>query len=165
MKNNTKATCALVMDSPMGPLTLVGNGKALTEIRMDQKPKGTPKVTYAPGAKDAILLKTKKQLQDYFAGKLSKFNVPMETDGTAFQKKVWRALTKIPFGKTVSYKDIAKMIGNEHASRAVGNANNKNPICIVVPCHRVIGTNGKLVGYAGGLSRKQKLLNLEKRSA
>ncbi|NDE91208.1 MAG: glycosyltransferase, partial [Alphaproteobacteria bacterium] len=106
MKNNTKATCALVMDSPMGPLTLVGNGKALTEIRMDQKPKGTPKVTYAPGAKDAILLKTKKQLQDYFAGKLSKFNVPMETDGTAFQKKVWRALTKIPFGKTVSYKDI-----------------------------------------------------------
>jgi methylated-DNA-[protein]-cysteine S-methyltransferase len=152
---------ALTMDSPLGPLVLLGNGKYLTAIHHQKKPVAD-KATLLSGAKDAVLVKAKKQLEQYFLGKRAVFDVPHDAGGTLFQKKVWRALLKIPFGKTASYKDIAVMIGNPNASRAVGNANNKNPLCIVVPCHRVIGANGKLVGYAGGLSRKKILLNLER---
>ena len=90
------------------------------------------------------------------------FDLPLDPIGTEFQKKVWQALKEIPFGETRSYGEIAKLIGNEKASRAVGMANNKNPIAIIIPCHRVIGANGKLVGYAGGLDLKEKLLKLEK---
>ncbi len=102
------------------------------------------------------------QLLEYFDGNRKSFDFPYELKGTEFQKKVWLALLNIPYGQTASYKDIARIIGDEKASRAVGNANNKNPIAIIVPCHRVIGTNGKLVGYAGGLHIKEMLLNLEK---
>lgn len=104
-----------------------------------------------------------KELKEYFDGKRKSFDVKIKyAIGTDFQKKVWDALRKIEYGKTASYKDIAKLIGNEKASRAVGSANNKNPILIIVPCHRIIGANGKLVGYAGGLDKKEKLLNHEK---
>ena len=101
------------------------------------------------------------QVQEYLNGKRIIFNFPYELSGTEFQKKVWNALCNIPYGKTCTYKDIAIAIGNPNASRAVGMANNKNPITIVVPCHRVIGASGKLVGYAGGLEMKQALIELE----
>lgn len=104
------------------------------------------------------------QLQEYFQGKRMIFDFPFKLSGTEFQKKVWTALCDIPYGETRSYKDIAKAVGNPKASRAVGMANNKNPISIVVPCHRVIGADGKLVGYGNGLDMKQKLLELEKKS-
>ncbi|MBN9648471.1 methylated-DNA--[protein]-cysteine S-methyltransferase [Terrisporobacter glycolicus] len=102
-----------------------------------------------------------KQLKEYFEGNRRAFDLPLETRGTEFQKKVWDELLKIPYGETKSYKDIAIAIGNEKACRAIGMANNKNHIPIIIPCHRVIGSNGKLVGYAGGLNVKEKLLNIE----
>jgi methylated-DNA-[protein]-cysteine S-methyltransferase len=102
-----------------------------------------------------------RQLDEYFAGELSEFELALDPDGTDFQKAVWRQLTTIPFGKTVSYLDIAKGIGNEKAVRAVGAANGQNPISIIVPCHRVIGSDGTLTGYGGGLWRKEWLLKHE----
>ncbi|MBC6695631.1 methylated-DNA--[protein]-cysteine S-methyltransferase [Terrisporobacter mayombei] len=101
------------------------------------------------------------QINEYIQGKRKKFDLPLNLEGTEFQKKVWNELKNIPYGETRSYKDIAVAIGNEKASRAIGMANNKNPIPILIPCHRVIGANGKLVGYRGGLDIKEKLLNIE----
>ena len=103
-----------------------------------------------------------EQLEEYLEGKRKEFNLPLNPKGTSFQQKVWSCLYKIPYGETRSYKDVAEQIGDVNAVRAVGNANNKNPIPIFIPCHRVIGTNGDLVGYAGGLDLKQKLLQIEK---
>jgi methylated-DNA-[protein]-cysteine S-methyltransferase len=108
------------------------------------------------------LLETEKQLSEYFAAKRQSFDLPLDFSGTDFQKQVWQALLQIPFGETRSYKDIALQIGNLKAVRAVGAANGKNPISIIVPCHRVVGANGKLVGFAGGLDNKDILLKLEK---
>lgn len=110
---------------------------------------------------DRALKPVVQQLQAYFSGKLSQFDVPLAPEGTSFQKKVWKALCKVKFGATASYGDIAKSIGNPAACRAVGLANGRNPIAIIIPCHRIIGTNGKLVGYGGGLDRKKTLLSLE----
>ncbi|GIC75460.1 methylated-DNA--[protein]-cysteine S-methyltransferase [Moritella sp. F3] len=101
------------------------------------------------------------QLQEYFNGQRHEFSIPLAANGTEFQNKVWQALTTIPYGETWSYKDLAIAVGNPKASQAVGGANSKNPISIIVPCHRVIGKNGSLTGYAGGLDIKQQLLNLE----
>lgn len=111
-----------------------------------------------------LIRKAAKQLNEYLAGKRKAFDLPLEPEGTPFQKAVWKALTGIPYGSTRTYKDIAESIGNPKACRAVGMANNKNPIAILIPCHRVIGTDGKLVGYAGGLDIKKKLLELEKQT-
>ena len=111
-----------------------------------------------------LLLEAKKELEEYFQGKRKKFDLPLEQEGTEFQKKVWKVLEKIPYGETRTYKEIAKMVGNEKASRAVGMANNKNNIPIIIPCHRVIGSNGKLVGYALGVNMKKYLLDLENRN-
>lgn len=112
------------------------------------------------------LLKTAgKQILEYFSGRRKTFELPLAPAGTEFQKKVWQALCNIPYGETASYKDIAKNIGNDKACRAVGMANNKNPIAIIIPCHRVIGSNGKLVGYGGGLEIKKALLELENRNS
>ena len=111
-----------------------------------------------------LLLEAKKELEEYFEGKRKEFDLPLEQEGTEFQKRVWNALEKIPYGETRTYKEVAKMIGNEKASRAVGMANNKNNIPIIVPCHRVIGSNGKLVGYALGLDMKKYLLDLESKN-
>ncbi|WP_271712404.1 methylated-DNA--[protein]-cysteine S-methyltransferase [Anaeromicropila herbilytica] len=108
-----------------------------------------------------IIQEAYQQLLEYFSGTRTKFELSISPEGTEFQKKVWNALRDIPYGETRSYKEIATFIGNEKASRAVGNANNKNPIPIIIPCHRVIGANGKLVGYAGGLDKKKKLLDIE----
>lgn len=108
-----------------------------------------------------VLLKTKRQLEEYFSGLRNEFELPIAATGTDFQQQVWHALTTIPYGETWSYQDLADAIGNPKAVRAVGMANGKNPISIVVPCHRVIGKSGKLTGYAGGIERKQRLLALE----
>lgn len=112
--------------------------------------------------KTTLIKETYKQLEEYFKGKRQKFNLPLLIKGTEFQKKVWTELTKIPYGETRSYGQIAKQIGNEKASRAVGMANHNNNIIIVIPCHRVIGANKKLVGFGAGLDVKEKLLNIEK---
>lgn len=109
-----------------------------------------------------LIKETYKQIKEYLEGKRKIFDIPIKMKGTEFQKKVWKELTKIPYGETRSYKQIAEGIGKPKASRAVGMANHNNPIAIIVPCHRVIGTNNKLVGYAGGLDIKEKLLKIEK---
>ncbi len=113
------------------------------------------------GTKTELTNKAYHQLLEYFDGKRKTFDVPYKLNGTDFQKKVWSALCDIPYGETRSYKDIATIIGNEKASRAIGMANNKNPVTVIVPCHRVIGTSGKLVGYAGGIPMKEFLLKME----
>ena len=110
---------------------------------------------------DEILQETRKQLDEYFSGERKNFDIPLQTVGTGFQKTVWETLLKIPYGKTSSYLKLAKQINNEKAVRAVANANGANAIGIIIPCHRIIGSNGELVGYAGGLPLKKKLLDLE----
>ena len=108
------------------------------------------------------MIETRRQLQEYFAGQRNVFDLPLDFAGTDFQKKVWQALLNIPYGQTRSYRDIAEQVGNIKAVRAVGAANGKNPISIIAPCHRVIGRSGKLVGFAGGLDKKEILLNIER---
>ena len=110
-----------------------------------------------------LLQEVKRQLEEYFSGRLQDFDLPLKPKGTDFQKQVWKALLTIPYGETKSYGDIAKQIGKEKAVRAVGGANHVNPISIVIPCHRVIGKNGNLTGYGGGLEVKEKLLELERK--
>ena len=109
-----------------------------------------------------LIKETKRQLDEYFAGKRKEFDIPTRLEGTEFQKRVWEELRKIPYGKTVTYKDIAEAVGCQKGFRAVGLANNRNPISIIYPCHRVIGSNGSLTGYVGGLDVKEKLLELER---
>ncbi len=109
----------------------------------------------------SLLEKAERQLTEYFEGRRKSFDLPLELKGTDFQVKVWKALEKIPYGETKSYQEIAEEIGSPKAFRAVGNANNKNPVSIIIPCHRVIGKSGKLVGYGGGLEKKEYLLHLE----
>lgn len=144
-----------LFQSPLGKLTLVANEHALTGIffrHCNEAP---------PTPKSALLAIAEEQLNEYFAGKRQQFDLPIEFKGTEFQKKVWAALLTIPYGETRSYADIAKQVGSPKAVRAVGLANSKNPISIIAPCHRVIGSNGKLTGYAGGLHNKEFLLRLE----
>ena len=109
-----------------------------------------------------LIKETKRQLDEYFAGKRKEFDIPTRLEGTEFQKRVWEELRKIPYGKTVTYKDIAEAVGCPKGFRAVGLANNRNPISIIYPCHRVIGSNGSLTGYGGGLDVKEKLLELDR---
>lgn len=145
-------------DTKIGRIEIEENGEAITKINFARKD-----IEEYIDKKETLLLKEAiKQLNEYLEGKRNLFDLPLAPEGTEFQKKVWNALKEIPFGQTKSYGEIAKIIGNEKASRAVGMANNKNPIMIVVPCHRVIGANGKLVGYAGGIEVKEMLLKLEK---
>lgn len=142
-------------ETEIGIIGIRENNKAITDIFFS-------KVDTNDNIEETDLIKECfKQLKEYFEGNRRDFDLPLETRGTEFQKKVWDELLKIPYGDTKSYKDIAIAIGNEKACRAIGMANNKNHIPIIIPCHRVIGSNGKLVGYAGGLNVKEKLLNIE----
>ncbi|MEX2130584.1 MAG: methylated-DNA--[protein]-cysteine S-methyltransferase [Pseudohongiellaceae bacterium] len=152
------------LETPIGSLLLAGNEQALTLVGF---PRGKERKRHETGwIKDATKFKeVKKQLQAYFAGELTEFDLNLAPVGTDFQRKVWKALQKIPYGETVSYGDIALRIGKPKASRAVGAANGKNPIPIIIPCHRVIGSTGKLTGFGGGLPTKEKLLNLEQQRA
>ncbi|AWL29791.1 methylated-DNA--[protein]-cysteine S-methyltransferase [Acinetobacter defluvii] len=151
------------MASPVGILKLVAQDAALVAVLWEhENPKRVRLAELIEDTQHPILLETQKQLNEYFAGQRQKFDVPLYFEGTEFQQKVWQALLTIPFGETRSYKQIAEQIGNVKAVRAVGAANGKNPISIIAPCHRVVGTNGKLVGFAGGLENKDILLKVEK---
>lgn len=150
------------MSSPVGVLKLVAHEHALVAVLWEnENPKRVRLAELIVDQQHPILLKTQKQLNEYFAGQRQNFDLPLDFEGTEFQQKVWQALLSIPFGETRSYKDIAEQIGNVKAVRAVGAANGKNPISIIAPCHRVVGANGKLVGFAGGLENKDVLLKLE----
>lgn len=150
------------MDSPVGRLKLVAHDQALVAVLWEnENPKRVRLAELMEQPQHPILLATQQQLNEYFAGTRQQFNLPLDFEGTEFQQKVWQALLSIPFGETRSYKQIAEQIGNVKAVRAVGAANGKNPISIIAPCHRVVGANGKLVGFAGGLDNKEILLQLE----
>ena len=145
-------------ESPIGRLGIAETDGAIAYLLFDevrQVSNHVPKET-------ALIKETAKQVWEYFDGKRKNFDLPLNPQGTVFQKAVWSALQEIPFGETCSYKQIAEQIGNPKAVRAVGMANNRNPIAVIIPCHRVIGMDGGLTGYAGGLAVKQYLLNLEK---
>lgn len=151
------------MESPVGKLKLVANANALVAILWErERPNRIKLALLKCDPQQPILLETERQLQEYFAGTRNEFNLPLEPAGTEFQKKVWRALREIPFGQTRSYLDLAMSIGSAKGVRAVGAANGKNPLSIVVPCHRVVGADGALTGFAGGLEVKAKLLAHER---
>lgn len=151
-----------IIKSPVGPLTLVIKDQILQAILWDNdKPNRVKLDQMTEDKKDPILLETERQLNEYFSGKRKTFNLPMEACGTPFQEEVWEALNQIPYGVTCTYKDIAVKINRPAAVRAVGTAIGRNPISIIIPCHRVIGTDGSLTGFAGGLDRKRLLLDLE----
>lgn len=150
------------LESPIGKLLLAGDAQGLQQILFstDGRP-ATPDPEWIED--DSALADAIGQLKAYFAGELETFDLSLSPQGTPFQQKVWSELQKIPYGKTISYGELARRIGNPNAGRAVGLANGANPISIVIPCHRVIGSNGKLTGYGGGLPIKEKLLALERR--
>jgi len=147
------------IDSPVGRLILRTNGTALTGIYFDgPSPAPGELEHWTRNAQAGPLPETARQLEEYFTGVRREFDLPLEMEGTEFQKRAWRNLLTIPYGETRSYGDQAKLIGNPNASRAVGLANGRNPIPIVVPCHRVVGASGSLTGFGGGLERKRWLL-------
>ncbi|MBC8589628.1 methylated-DNA--[protein]-cysteine S-methyltransferase [Wansuia hejianensis] len=148
-----------IYETMVGDIGIGDNGEAITDVFFGK----------AYNINDFTVRETEliklayEQIMDYFNGKSKRFNLPLYVEGTEFQKNVWKALMTIPYGETRSYKEIGELVGRPKAARAVGMANNKNPISIIIPCHRVIGSNGKLVGYGGGIKVKEELLNLEKK--
>jgi methylated-DNA-[protein]-cysteine S-methyltransferase len=155
-----------MIDSPLGGLTLVASDKGLAAILWkDENPRRVLRSSLVEDPDYPVLVETERQFRAYFAGSLTTFSLPLDFKGTEFQKSVWQALLTIPFGETRSYGEIARQIGRPTAGRAVGAANGRNPISIVAPCHRVIGSNGALTGYAGGLAAKEHLLGLERGTA
>jgi methylated-DNA-[protein]-cysteine S-methyltransferase len=149
-------------DSPVQTLLLTSDGTALTGLYMGKHRHGPEIQTDWVERPDAPpFTETIRQLDAYFARRLTEFTLPLAPEGTTFQQQVWQELCRIPYGTTLSYGELARRIGNPNASRAVGLANGRNPISIIVPCHRVIGASGKLIGYGGGLARKEILLALE----
>lgn len=154
------------MPSPVGVLTLIASPDGLAAILWENDKPGRVRLSpLVEDAGDPILIETARQLTAYFAGTLQSFTVPLDFKGTAFQRSVWEALLTIPFGATRSYGEIARQIGRPNAFRAVGAANGRNPISIIAPCHRVIGSSGDLTGFAGGLAAKQRLLAIERPAA
>lgn len=151
--------------TPVGELKIIASDQDLVALLWENDdPKRVPLEESALSADHPVLNQAAQQLHEYFGGKRQQFSLPLDMRGTAFQKSVWGALCTIPFGETISYGELARVIGNPAASRAVGAANGRNPVSIIVPCHRVIGATGKLTGFAGGLDAKQKLLSLESSS-
>ena len=150
------------LDSPVGKLTLVATDEGLAGILWEKdRPRRVRLNVEAEDVNHPVLVETERQLKEYFAGQRKDFALTLDVAGTAFQRKVWNALLTIPFGETRSYGEIARQIGHPAAVRAVGAANGRNPVSIVTPCHRVIGSTGKLTGFGGGLDRKAQLLALE----
>ncbi|MGW2564883.1 methylated-DNA--[protein]-cysteine S-methyltransferase [Streptomyces sp. NPDC001537] len=153
-----------VIDSPYGPLTLVADDGILCGLYMTEQRHRPPEESF--GARnESLFAEAEAQLEAYFAGDLKEFTLELHLHGTPFQRTVWDRLREIPYGETRSYGELAAALGNPSASRAVGLANGRNPIGIIVPCHRVVGANGGLTGYGGGLDRKQRLLDLESGTA
>jgi methylated-DNA-[protein]-cysteine S-methyltransferase len=159
VKNSETTSNQIVVASPVGKLRLIASDKGLVAIDVRNVKTSNDQVKNAAAQK--ILSATKKQLEQYFAGKRTAFDIPLDLVGTDFQQLAWRALCRIPFGKTISYGDQAKNIKKPKAFRAVGSANGKNPIPIIVPCHRVVAGDGSLGGYSLGLKMKKQLLALE----
>jgi methylated-DNA-[protein]-cysteine S-methyltransferase len=157
----TTPVLTTTVDSPLGPLTLTASDGALTRLAMENQ-------RHAPAASpewvrdDTWFAPVTEQLDAYFAGDLKEFDVPLRMTGTGFQQRVWEGLRTIPYGETLSYGELATRVGSPGGSRAVGLANGRNPIAVIVPCHRVIGADGSLTGYGGGLERKVALLDLER---
>ncbi len=145
------------MDSPVGRLYMAEEGGRLTHLLFERSGE------LCEPAETPLLSEVKKQLDEYFSGRRRIFNLPLAPSGSDFQRACWRALLTIPYGQTCSYGDLAQLVGNPKAYRAVGNANHNNPISIIIPCHRVIAADGSLAGYGGGLELKAYLLNLEQR--
>lgn len=150
---------AFYYETVIGRICIVEENESITNIDLDEMPKN------AKREETLLLKKAAKQLMEYFSAQRSSFDLPLAPKGTVFQQNVWQALLEIPYGATRSYSEIAQVVGNSKACRAVGMANNKNPILIVIPCHRVIGKDGSLTGYGEGLPIKQFLLDLEKKGS
>ena len=155
MSTNAAAT----LSTPIGELLLVSDGAALVALRFDDARRGEPT---PGGAEDPLIGRASGQLREYFAGERSSFDLPLRPAGTPFEQRVWDELRRIPYGETTSYGEIAARIGEPAAARAVGRANGRNPIPVIVPCHRVIGADGSLTGFGGGLACKRALLDLER---
>ncbi len=152
------------LPSPIGELTVVGDGASLTGLYLGPEHRWAPPIGpdwVHTGSDDGPFAETSRQLERYFDGRLREFALPLAPTGTPFQLRVWAALAALPYGATATYGELAASLGAPSASRAVGLANGRNPISIIVPCHRVIGANGNLTGYGGGLDRKRTLLDLE----
>ena len=153
------------IESPVGKLKLVASANALVAVLWECEPPNRVKLDTAKlHPHQPILLETERQLAEYFSGGRTAFDLPLQPDGSEFQKKVWQALREIPFGQTRSYLELAKAVGSSKAARAGGAANSKNPLSIIVPCHRVVGADGSLTGFAGGIATKAALLALETRA-
>lgn len=150
----------MVVDSPYGPLTLVATDGVLSGLYMTDQRHRPAEETFGEPC-DEPFDEVVRQLDAYFARELTEFDLPLNLAGTDFQRRVWEQLVRIPYGETRTYGELARDLGNPNASRAVGLANGKNPISIIVPCHRVIGSTGSLIGYGGGVDRKQRLLAFE----
>jgi methylated-DNA-[protein]-cysteine S-methyltransferase len=146
-----------IISSPLGNICLSTQDGSISELRFTKE-------EISENPLDGLLLEAKKQLDEYFSGKRKIFNLPVVLSGTPFQYQVWEAVNKIPFGETTSYLKLSQTLGNPAAIRAVGAAIGANPVLLIIPCHRIIGTNGQLTGYAGGLDRKERLLELEGRA-
>jgi methylated-DNA-[protein]-cysteine S-methyltransferase len=153
---STPDICTRVLETPVGTLAVRGTAEAIVELLFDDLHQYSNAGPLTIPVRDCL-----QQLTEYFDRKRQQFDLPLQPEGTPFRQAVWKALTTIPYGKTISYGDLARAVGNVNGQRAVGNANHHNPIAIVVPCHRVVGANGKLTGYAGGLWRKEWLLRHE----
>jgi methylated-DNA-[protein]-cysteine S-methyltransferase len=148
-----------VITSPVGPLTLLADEDALIGLHFDADPASEPQPGWVEDKRR--FREALAQLEQYFAGKRQSFDLPLAPRGTAFRRQVWKALQAIPYGETATYGEIARAIGQPQASRAIGGANHHNPLAIIIPCHRVIGADGSMTGYGGGLPRKRMLLDLE----
>lgn len=158
----TKQHVSKTMGSPVGVLTLVATDDGLSAILWEHDRAGrVPLNVVAEDGRHRVLVETERQLNEYFAGARTRFDLPLDPAGTPFQRRVWDALLRIPYGETRTYAQIAREIGHPTATRAVGGANGRNPLSIVAPCHRVIGSSGSLTGFAGGLDVKAQLLELE----
>jgi methylated-DNA-[protein]-cysteine S-methyltransferase len=154
-----------VIESPVGKLKLVASANALVAVLWEREAPNRVKLDTARlDPQHSILLETERQLTEYFSGGRTEFDLPLQPEGSEFQKRVWQALREIPFGQTRSYLELAKALGSSKAARAVGAANSKNPLSIIVPCHRVVGADGSLTGFAGGIETKAALLALETRA-
>jgi methylated-DNA-[protein]-cysteine S-methyltransferase len=157
----TNTNCYCYFKSPLGQIFVQGDGEFVTGIFMpNHKGWAGPDASWKQS--DASFSIVRGQLAEYFAGTRQQFDVPLKVDGTPFQQRVWQELVRIPFATTITYGQLAQRVGMPTGSRAVGNANGRNPISIIVPCHRVIGANGKLTGYAGGVEKKEWLLDWER---
>jgi methylated-DNA-[protein]-cysteine S-methyltransferase len=161
MKDAFTRHVATILETPVGPLTLVASEAGLAAVLWGHEPAGRVPLQAESDGRHPVLIEAARQIQEYFSGRRTVFTLALDVTGTEFQQKVWAALRTIPFGETRSYSDIARQIGRPSAVRAVGAANGRNPVSIVTPCHRVIGSTGKLTGFAGGLDVKARLLALE----